>query len=223
MPQPARLDPRDQPLASFIMPACQLFYELIEARTREGGETPYRGFATGSGFGSLATLPAARPRCGPMVYLAEVPRPALRLGLALICLFVAGEAFAANYEFLALENVYGEPPGITVIHPFAIVLRSSRQPFGKLSQGTRGALRNRAILPMRRLRNRPCEGSSHGSGTRGSTASRIRNGRHCAHSRKSRRPPANPRCRRPRQSPTKIYRCRRNAPSWIRITRAFCA
>jgi len=84
-----------------------------------------------------------------MVYLADMPRPALRLGLALFCLFVAGETFAANYEFLAIENVYVHPTDIAVIHPFAIVLRSSQQRFGELSRGTGDALRNQFVYQTR--------------------------------------------------------------------------
>jgi hypothetical protein len=74
----------------------------------------------------------------------------------LICLFAAGGACAANYEFLGFENFYGDAAGITVIHPFAIVLRSSTQRFGELSRGTRGALRNQFVYQTRvKVRGQP--------------------------------------------------------------------
>lgn len=107
------------------MTARRQFFGFMQSRYRGYREPP----------------PAACPR--------NLAAAALRLGLVLTCLFAAGGACAANYEFLAFENFYGDAAEITVIHPFAIVLRSSKQPFGELSRGTRGALRNQFVYQTR--------------------------------------------------------------------------
>ena len=131
------------------MSACQLFHRSTETRAPQDRETRYRALANDAGPANPADWHATGPRRRSRAYLADLPRLAPRLGLTLICLLVAGGAFAANYEFLALENVYGDPADIAVINPFAIVLRSSRRRFGELSQGTRGALRNQFVYQTR--------------------------------------------------------------------------
>ncbi len=69
--------------------------------------------------------------------------------LASSWLVFSSDIAAANYEFIALENVFNKPPQPITVQPGAIVIISSRQRFDSLPQNTRNTLKKYFVYQTR--------------------------------------------------------------------------
>ncbi len=71
------------------------------------------------------------------------------LAWAGLCLVLPVDALAAGYEFIAVENLFANPPQATQAQPGAIVITSSRQRFESLPGNTRRALQDYFVYQTR--------------------------------------------------------------------------
>ena len=71
------------------------------------------------------------------------------LAWAGLCLVLPVDALAAGYEFIAVENLFANPPQAMQAQPGAIVITSSRQRFESLPGNTRRALQDYFVYQTR--------------------------------------------------------------------------